>query len=84
MKLHERELAASMLEIAAEKFSNHGCNDVEESLFGGWTLEQRQEFARQYHEWNGDPEEYDPKYFHLPDWAIMSFLADRLRYETQV
>lgn len=31
MTIKEKELAAKMLELASEEFSNHGCNDVEES-----------------------------------------------------
>jgi len=74
----EKQLAAEFLELAGDKFSNHGCNDVEESFWEGWTLEERQQFVKEYHDYNGDPEEYNPDFIDLPDWAIMKFLAYKL------
>jgi len=75
----ERKLAAKFLDLALEEFGNHGCNDVEESFWEGWTTKERQEFCKEYAEWNGDPEEYDPNYLHIPDFALMGFLAHKLR-----
>lgn len=75
---NELRLAGKMLELASEAFSNHGCNDVEDSVYDGWTLEERQQFVKDFHEHNGDPQEYNPKYLHLGDSFIMSYLADRL------
>lgn len=79
MEHQEKELAAKFLELAAETFSNHVCNDVDESFFTGWTKEQRQNFCKQFYEWNGDPEEYNPEWLFLPDYALMGFLADKIR-----
>lgn len=81
MNKRERELAAKMLDLVDEEFGNHGCNDVDEETWDGWTKRQRQAFVKAYHEWNGDPEEYHPDRLHLPDFAIMAFLAFRLRKE---
>ena len=75
----EKKLAALLLEIAAEEFCNHGCNDFELKRFVP-DLKQRRQLVKEYHEWNGDPEEYDPeaKYEYFPDFALMSYLADKL------
>lgn len=81
MGKHEKQLTAKFLELAAGEFSNHGCNDVDEDFFEGWTKDQRQEFCKEWHEWNGDPDEYDPEWLSLPDYAIMDFLASKIRSE---
>ncbi len=67
-----------MLELASNEFSNHGCNDVEDSVYEGWTKEERQQFVKEFHDWNGDPDEYDPNFLHLGDSTIMAFLAYKL------
>jgi|WetSurMetagenome_2_1015567.scaffolds.fasta_scaffold932293_1 hypothetical protein len=77
----ELELASKMIELASDEFSNHGCNDVEESMYEGWTLEDRKEFVKEFHKWNGDPEEYDENFLELGDSTIMQFLAHKLLKE---
>lgn len=81
INIKEKNLISEFLEIASDKFSNHCCNDVDESLFVDWTSDERKQFVKEYHEWNGDPEEFDDKFLVLPDYAIMSFLADKLKNE---
>lgn len=75
----EKELASKMLELASNEFSNHGCNDVEDSFYEGWTLEERQQFVKEFWEWNGDLSNYSPDFLHLGDDSIMAFLAHKLR-----
>lgn len=75
MKDKELKLAAKFLELSSEEFTDHGCNDVSEEYWEGWTIEERQEFVKGYYEYNGDPDVYDPEYLHLPDYAIMGYLA---------
>ena len=48
----------------------------------GWTLEERQQFVKEFHEWNGDPEEYEETFLHLGDSTIMSFLAAKLEAQS--
>lgn len=74
--LKELTLASKMLEDAAEVYSNHGCNDWSFPL--DWTKKEREEFVRGYHEWNGDPENFDSLRLHLTDSAVMSYLAHLL------
>ena len=78
MNTKEKQLAAKMLEMASDEFSNHGCNDIEDSVYEGWTLEERQHFVKEFHEWNGDPENFAKDWLHLEDSTIMSFLAYKL------
>jgi hypothetical protein len=37
-----------------------------------------QQVEKEYHEWNGDPEEFNPRFLALHDYAVMSFLAHKL------
>lgn len=85
MDEHERRFTAFLLELAADRFANHVCNDLPEwSQF--FTPEKRDELYRQYCDWNGDPEEYhevEPgeSDYRFMDFMAMSFMAARLRGE---
>jgi len=71
---NERYLASELLKKASEEASRAGCNDWR--FPGHWTEQERHDFVRRYHEWNGDPEEYDRAApARLPDFAVMGFLA---------
>lgn len=78
MTENEQKLTAHLLEMASATFTNNGCNDMPECFFEGWTQEEKEALKREYHEWNGDPEEYEEGNTDLPDWAIMTFLAAKL------
>lgn len=73
----EMHLAATLLQLAGEHYSNHGCNDWD--FPADWTMDEQRAFVREYHEYNGDPQEYDPHFLHLSDSAVMGFLAHKLR-----
>jgi hypothetical protein len=79
----EKELRAAgeLLDLAADEFANHGCNDLDSSFWKGWTEEEKREFYKSYHEWNGDPEEFreDAPLNYLGDSAIMAFLSAKLK-----
>ena len=79
MNKKEKILAAKMLEMASDEFSNHGCNDVEDSVYEGWTLEERKQFVKEFYEWSGYPEHFNEQYLHIGDSTIMSFLAYKLQ-----
>jgi len=74
----EKILASYFLNLASDEFGNHGCNDVEQSVWNNWTIEERQQFVKEFHEYNGDPEEYDPNFLYLPDFVLMGFLSHKL------
>jgi hypothetical protein len=76
MNQKEKKVAAELLRTASEQFSNHGCNDW--NYPKDWTEDEKLQFVREYHEWNGDPEDFDPEFLFLQDWAVMSFLAHKL------
>ncbi len=78
MNQKEKNLLLYFLKLAADEFSNHGCNDVEKSVWKDWDIKEREVFVKEFYEYNGDPEMYNPKFLHLPDFAIMSFLAHKL------
>ncbi len=77
MNAKEILLASSLLSVAADEFGNHGCNDW--SFPADWAREDQIAFVREYHEWNGDPEEFRESHLHLPDYAVMAFLAHKLK-----
>ena len=79
MNIKEKQLAAKMLELASEQFSNHGCNEVEDSVYDGWTIEERKGFVKNFHDWNGDPEDYDEDFLHIGDSTLMAYFADKLK-----
>ena len=72
------EMVSGLLDIAAGTFSNHGCNNLPEELLI-LDEEQWQELYKAYHEWNGDPEDYDPEQLgYLGDSMLMSFFSENL------
>lgn len=75
----EKYLAAIFLRLASDEFSNRGANDFHLAHYMPNKAERR-EFMKGYHEWNGDPEEYDAtrSYEYVPDFALMSYLASKL------
>jgi hypothetical protein len=78
MNAKEKKLASCLLKEAANEFGNHGCNDVDEKLYDGWTKEERQQFCKEFEEWNGSPDDYNPNFLYLPDFALMDFLAYKI------
>lgn len=73
-----KELAGRFLKLAADKFSDHICNDVSDKIWEGWSLEERKQFVKEYEDWNSKGEDYREGWFHLPDFAIMAYLAHKL------
>ena len=75
-------LAADLLKEVGQEYSNHVCNDWE--FPADWSLEDRQDFVKAYHDYNGDPEEFDPNFLHLPDFAVLGFLSHLLKQEASL
>lgn len=76
----EKKLAVHYLNEHSTELGENCCNDVDEDvIFKDWTLEERKKFVKEYHDYNGDPEEYDEDFLHIPDFAIVSFLAHKLK-----
>jgi hypothetical protein len=76
-------LISTLLELASERFSNHGCNDY--YLQPLLTEDECIELDKFLHEWNGDPEEHNPDWAkdgQQMDWFLMSYLSDRCKEES--
>jgi len=65
-----------MLEEYSDALSCSSCNDWEFPI--DWTLQDKQEFVKAAHEWNGDPEEYDKDNLRMPDFFVASYLSHLL------
>lgn len=76
----ELKLIADLLYMAGNHFGDHACTDLDERVFSGWSVSERKDFVKKYHEFNGDPDEYDDRHLVLPDFAVMCFLAARASY----
>ena len=62
----------------------HGCDDEPRDLWNDWTLEEHQQLVKEYHDWNGDPEEYDPTFLHIGyPGTIFSFLFKKAMKELE-
>lgn len=78
MTKKEKELTAKLLDLVSNRLGYNICNDVPDEIFDGWTLEEKQELVKNYHDVNGDPEEYDENNTHLPDYALAWYLSNKL------
>lgn len=73
-------LAGRLLAVAAEQFSNHGCNDMPAEHFEGIGHFERERLEREYNIWNNNSA--DPISFaNIGDDAWMSYLAAKLKGE---
>jgi hypothetical protein len=73
MNEQHKKLAAAMLSEYANALGNKCCNDW--NFPEDWTTQEKEEFCKGYHEWNGDPEEFTPEHLYLPDFAVADYLA---------
>ena len=78
----DKRLTIHFLKMAADEFSNHGCNDFPLKTFIP-DLEERHQLVKEYFEWNKSPQEYNPElsYDYFPDYALMDFMAYKLGLE---
>lgn len=72
----EMEMAISMLDGYSDYLSVQVCNDYE--FPSNWSDEEKTKFTKDYHEWNGDPEEYKYGDILNCDFAAALFLAFKL------
>lgn len=72
----EQKLIGQFLKEYAERLGNDGCNDWD--FPENWTHEEKVEFVRAYHDWNGDPEEFREDHLHLSNFAVAEFLASKI------
>lgn len=79
MKESDKKVVIALLRYAGEHFGNHGCNDFDLAAVLP-DVEDRCDLMRRLHQWNGDPEEFDPdrSYEVEADFALMEFLAEEM------
>ena len=70
-------LAADFLKELSNIQGNAGCNDWDFPKH--WTKEMKEEFVKGYHRYNNSPDDFDPDFITLPDFAVASYLAHILR-----
>ncbi len=79
MSRAERILAARLLRMASETFSNHGCNDTPDELFDGISPTEQVVMAEAYNRWNDPKGVEEPTLVtHIGDASWMDFLAHRM------
>ena len=78
----ERELISMMLIESSNKFAMHSCNDCPPAWFESWSPEELDALDKNYHEWNGDPEEHKPGKPNIQnaDFALMDYFASRIEH----
>ncbi len=76
MNAKEQKLAAKMINDYSDKLSNNGCNDWD--FQKDWSEQEKRTFIREYHDWNGDPEEYDQNSLFIQNDSVAAFLASKL------
>jgi len=77
----ELKLVADLLDLASDEFSNHGCYDVDDSLYEGWTKKEKTELCKYGCMVNNDPDEYEDGDEIAFDWVLMYVLAEKIRSE---
>lgn len=75
----EAELAATLLDKAADEFANHGCNDLDLSDCG-MAADEIEKLHERMAQFNNNPDDAGTGPL-VSDWYLMSYLAARLRGE---
>lgn len=76
LSVNEAELAADLLQKAADRFGDGVCNDYNLAEVIP-VVQKRRELMKKFHEWNGDPENFDPnnEYVWVSDFMMMAYMA---------
>ena len=69
----QKKLVKAMLGDYSDMLGNRCCNHWE--FPKDWSHEEKSEFCKGYHDWNGDPEEFSEDRLYLPDFAVADYLA---------
>lgn len=81
LKKHELLLASRLMSMAAEVFSNHGCNDTPDELFAGISRTEMKKMAEAFEMYNSQGRDEVRAFKHIGDSCWMSYLAFRLTEE---
>jgi hypothetical protein len=91
MTAKEMKLAAYFLDMAADQFNNHGCNDMPAEALeaSGFTIGEGRDFAEDCAMWgNAEDKEHvahmrERGLIGVQDWEAMHTLAFKLRSEAK-
>lgn len=60
--------------MASDEYGNHGCNDFYLTTEANFTLQEAIKIDKFMNEWNGTPEDHNPKYANEScDFALMRY-----------
>ena len=74
----EKEIASAMLKHHSSALGYRCCNDFEWP--SNWTDEEKTKFTKEFHDWNGDPEEYKQGDVLSSDFSVAAFIAFKLEF----
>lgn len=79
----EKELRflIALTKYGANRMSSRICDDLEgepAAIFETFTTEEKDAMMKGYHQWNGDPQEWEPGWWGLGAGMWLSYLAARL------
>lgn len=77
-------MIAELLDLAADVFTNHGCNDFELAKLVP-SVEERRALMREVETSLGNAKYFDPSgtYEFVEDWVLMRYFARKLREESK-
>jgi hypothetical protein len=76
---NENKLFRLLVEYANDFLGNQGCNILSQEMKDTLSQEEWIKLNKEFHEWNGDSEEFDPNNFiYLPDFAVLAFLSRKV------
>ena len=55
----ECKILSVLLDLAADNFSNHGCNDLSDDITDALTKEEKLTLLKEYAAWDYDPDRFD-------------------------
>ncbi|MBL4800189.1 MAG: hypothetical protein JKY50_22565 [Oleispira sp.] len=76
MNTKELELVVLMLDKLSDILGTRSCNDWK--FPDDWSFQEREDFVRGFHEWNGDPEEFVSGSHHISDFCVASMLSVKI------
>ena len=76
MNNKEKSIASDMLYILSDMMGNSFCNDWNFPIH--WSEDEKATFVKEFHEWNGDPENFDVNHLVVPDFGVAAFLSSKM------
>jgi hypothetical protein len=77
----EKLVLVEFLEELSLYQGNQVCNDW--NFPDDWSREEQIKLVKEFHDYNGDPQEFNEKYLNIHDYAVVGLLAHKLREEIE-